>query len=440
MKIAVIGTGYVGLVTGVGFAEKGNQVICVDNNQTKLEMLRSGKSPIWEKGLDELLTKNLKTKTITFTDDLKYAVEQSEIIFLCLPTPPKEDGSADLSYVITVSREIAQHIKDYRIIINKSTVPVGSTEIVRNHLLEYNQDCNFDVVSNPEFLKEGNAVLDFMEPERVVIGTSSNQARNKLVELYLPFVKDKDQILLMDEKSAELTKYAANAFLATKITFINQIADLCNINNANVELVAKGVGLDSRIGPKFLKAGIGYGGSCFPKDVSALIKYSDSIGYDFSILKQVQAENTKRKTKPIQKLIELYGDTFSKLKVGIWGLAFKPETDDVREAPSTYIIRELIHNQAQSVIAYDPVAIESFQTFANLEDEYKTQIQYTTNQYEVLDNIDILIICTEWEDFKQADRTILAEKLKGKLVFDGRNIWEPEEMLELGIEYYSVGR
>lgn len=440
MNIAVIGTGYVGLVTGIGFAEKGNQVICVDNNQAKLEMLRSGKSPIWEKGLDELIVKNLAQGTISFTDNLQSAVEQSEIIFLCLPTPPREDGSADLSYVITVSKEISRYIKDYRIIVNKSTVPVGSTEIVRNHLLEYNQDCNFDVVSNPEFLKEGNAVLDFMEPERVVIGTSSNQARQKLVELYKPFVKNEDQILLMDEKSAELTKYAANSFLATKITFINQIADLCDINGANVDLVGKGVGLDSRIGTKFLKAGIGYGGSCFPKDVSALIKYSDGIGYDFSILKQVQSENTKRKIKPIHKLTELYGEDFSHLKFGIWGLAFKPETDDVREAPSAYIIKELLDKKSNSVVAFDPVAIDSFKEFANLDNEYKSQIQFTINQYEVLDDIDVLIICTEWNEFKQADRGIIANKLKGKTVFDGRNIWEPEEMLELGISYHSIGR
>jgi len=440
MKIAVIGTGYVGLVTGIGFAEKGNQVICVDNNQVKLDVLRSGKSPIWEKGLDELIVKNSDSGNIVFTDDLQYAVEESEIIFLCLPTPPREDGSADLSYVITVSKEIARHIKEYRIIVNKSTVPVGSTEIVRNHLLEYNKDCNFDVVSNPEFLKEGNAVLDFMEPERVVIGTSSNQARQKLVELYLPFVQNEEQILLMDEKSSELTKYAANSFLATKITFINQIADLCELNNADVELVAKGIGLDSRIGPKFLKAGIGYGGSCFPKDVSALIKYSDGVGYDFSILKQVQAENTRRKIKPIHKLVELYGDDFSSLKVGVWGLAFKPETDDVREAPSAYIIRELMDKKAKSVLAFDPVAMDSFREFANLEDEYKSRIDFVSSQYEVLDDIDVLIICTEWDEFRSADRTILADKLKGKVVFDGRNIWRPEEMLELGIKYYSVGR
>lgn len=440
MKIAVIGTGYVGLVTGIGFAEKGNQVICVDNNQAKLDVLRSGKSPIWEKGLDELIVKNLESGNIVFTDDLQYAVEESEIIFLCLPTPPQEDGSADLSYVITVSKEIARHIKEYRIIVNKSTVPVGSTEIVRNHLLEYNKECNFDVVSNPEFLKEGNAVLDFMEPERVVIGTSSNQARQKLVELYLPFVQNEEQILLMDEKSSELTKYAANSFLATKITFINQIADLCELNNADVELVAKGMGLDSRIGPKFLKAGIGYGGSCFPKDVSALIKYSDGVGYDFSILKQVQAENTRRKIKPIHKLVELYGDDFSSLKVGVWGLAFKPETDDVREAPSAYIIRELLDKKAKSVIAFDPVAMDSFREFANLEEEYKSRIDFVSSQYEVLEDIDVLIICTEWDEFRSTDRTILADKLRGKVVFDGRNIWDPEEMLELGIKYYSVGR
>lgn len=440
MKVAVIGTGYVGLVTGIGFAEKGNQVICVDNNQAKLDVLRSGKSPIWEKGLDELIVKNLDSGNIVFTDDLQYAVEESEIIFLCLPTPPREDGSADLSYVITVSKEIARHIKEYRIIVNKSTVPVGSTEIVRNHLLEYNKDCNFDVVSNPEFLKEGNAVLDFMEPERVVIGTSSNQARQKLVELYLPFVQNENQILLMDEKSSELTKYAANSFLATKITFINQIADLCELNNADVELVAKGIGLDSRIGSKFLKAGIGYGGSCFPKDVSALIKYSDGIGYDFSILKEVQAENTRRKIKPIHKLVELYGDDFSSLKFGVWGLAFKPETDDVREAPSTYIIRELMEKKAKSVLAFDPVAMDSFREFANLEDEYKSKIDFVSSQYEVLEDVDVLIICTEWDEFRSTDRTILADKLRGKVVFDGRNIWRPEEMLELGIKYYSVGR
>jgi len=440
MKIAVIGTGYVGLVTGIGFAEKGNQVICVDNNQAKLDVLRSGKSPIWEKGLDELIVKNSDSGNIVFTDDLQYAVEESEIIFLCLPTPPREDGSADLSYVITVSKEIARHIKEYRIIVNKSTVPVGSTEIVRNHLLEYNKDCNFDVVSNPEFLKEGNAVLDFMEPERVVIGTSSNQARQKLVELYLPFVQNENQILLMDEKSSELTKYAANSFLATKITFINQIADLCELNNADVELVAKGIGLDSRIGSKFLKAGIGYGGSCFPKDVSALINYSDGIGYDFSILKEVQAENTRRKIKPIHKLVELYGDDFSSLKFGVWGLAFKPETDDVREAPSAYIIRELMEKKSKSVLAFDPVAMDSFREFANLEDEYKSRIDFVSSQYEVLDDIDVLIICTEWDEFRNADRAILADKLKGKVVFDGRNIWRPEEMLELGIKYYSVGR
>ncbi|NBP58064.1 UDP-glucose/GDP-mannose dehydrogenase family protein [bacterium] len=260
------------------------------------------------------------------------------------------------------------------------------------------------------------------------------------MELYLPFVQNEEQILLMDEKSSELTKYAANSFLATKITFINQIADLCELNNADVELVAKGMGLDSRIGSKFLKAGIGYGGSCFPKDVSALIKYSDGVGYDFSILKQVQAENTRRKIKPIHKLVELYGDDFSSLKVGVWGLAFKPETDDVREAPSAYIIRELLDKKAKSVIAFDPVAMDSFREFANLEEEYKSRIDFVSSQYEVLEDIDVLIICTEWYEFRSADRTILADKLRGKVVFDGRNIWDPEEMLELGIKYYSVGR
>lgn len=439
MTITIIGTGYVGLVTGIGFAEKGNTVICVDNNQDKLDLLKQGISPIWEKGLSELLAKNIQNQTISFSDDLAGSVKSSEIIFLCLPTPPKEDGSADLSHVVAVAKEMSTHLDEYKIIVNKSTVPVGSTDLIKTYLLEQNQNAKFDVVSNPEFLREGNAIEDFLNPERVVVGTSSNTAKAKMLELYKPFVADESQILLMDEKSSELTKYAANSFLATKITFINQIASLCELNGANVEMIAKGVGLDSRIGSKFLQAGIGYGGSCFPKDVSALIKYSDYIGYDFSILKSVQKENLIQKLKPVEKVTEIFGEDLSGLAISIWGLAFKPETDDIRESPSIYIIQELLQRKAK-IKAFDPIAISNVQKFTDFEDKYSNQIEYLNDKYEATKDTDCLLICTDWQEFKDTDLEVLKSQMKQKYIFDGRNIFDKYKMLELGFDYYSIGR
>lgn len=431
-SIAVIGTGYVGLVTGTCLAEKGNAVICVDNNQDKLNKLKSGVIPIYEPGLEDLVLKNVRDQNLSFTDDVEYAVKNSEIIFFCLPTPPKEDGSADLKYVEQVSESIGKYIDVYKVIVNKSTVPVGTTNRIEEILSQFIHS-EFDVVSNPEFLREGVAVWDFMKPERVVIGTDSPKAQKIMVDLYRPFVEDDYRILVMDARSSEMTKYAANAFLATKISFINEIANVCELVGADVEQVANGMGMDTRIGHQFLKAGIGYGGSCFPKDVKALQNIAQSNNYNFKILSSVIDVNNLQRNKIIEKLHQLFGKDFSGKRVAIWGLAFKPNTDDLREAPALTIIPGLT-DLGVKVQAFDPVAMPAMQQYYNLP------IEYGGDKYEVLNQADALIILTEWDEFVSPDFEIMEKTMRAPVIIDGRNVYDPNAMSEIGFTYLSIGR
>jgi UDPglucose 6-dehydrogenase len=436
MNIAVVGTGYVGLVTGTCFADSGNRVICVDNDQNKLKALNKGKIPIYEPGLATLFERSTKEKRLTFTDNLQEAVEHAEIIFLCLPTPPGADGQADLQYVLQVAEDIGGIIKDYKIIVNKSTVPVGTADKVREKIANLT-DVEFDVVSNPEFLREGAAVDDFLRPERVVIGTSSQKAAEKMQLLYEPFVRSGNPIIVMDQRSSELTKYAANSLLATKITFMNEVANLCERVGANVDNVRRGLGTDSRIGKRFLFAGIGYGGSCFPKDVQALDYTSDYMGYQFSILKSVMDVNNKQKTSIIRKMEEYYGDELKNKNIGMWGLAFKPETDDVREAPSLYIADELL-KIGVNLRAYDPEATKNFKQ--TLGKHKSSKINFVNSPLDAIDGVDALIICTEWNEFRRPDFTWFQEKMKTPVIFDGRNLYDLERAKEAKLTYYSVGR
>jgi UDPglucose 6-dehydrogenase len=433
-KIAVIGTGYVGLVAGTCFAETGNHVICVDVDEEKVKKLSSGIMTIFEPGLEVLFKRNLREERLRFTTDLKIAVEQSELIFLALPTPPSEDGSADLKYVISAAKEIGKLLNGYKIIVNKSTVPVGTAEKVRDAVAEYAKH-EFDVVSNPEFLREGVAVDDFLKPERVVIGSSSPKATELMKQLYEPFVRQGNPILVMDERSAELTKYAANAMLALKISFMNEVANLCERVGANVDMVRRGIGTDSRIGKQFLYAGVGYGGSCFPKDVQALIKTSEEYHYDFKILKSVEAVNHAQKHTIIKKMEAYFGGS-EKLKgkrFALWGLSFKPNTDDIREAPSLVVIEELLKRGA-SLAAFDPEAIE------NVRKLYDGKIIFTASQYDALVDADALIIVTEWNEFRNPDFNKIKRTLKEPLIFDGRNVYDIEKMKQLGFKYFSIGR
>jgi len=433
-KIAVIGTGYVGLVAGTCFAETGNHVICVDVDEEKVKKLSSGIMTIFEPGLEVLFKRNLREERLHFTTDLKIAVEQSELIFLALPTPPSEDGSADLKYVISAAKEIGKLLNGYKIIVNKSTVPVGTAEKVRDAVAEYAKH-EFDVVSNPEFLREGVAVDDFLKPERVVIGSSSPKATELMKQLYEPFVRQGNPILVMDERSAELTKYAANAMLALKISFMNEVANLCERVGANVDMVRRGIGTDSRIGKQFLYAGVGYGGSCFPKDVQALIKTSEEYHYDFKILKSVEAVNHAQKHTIIKKMEAYFGGS-EKLKgkrFALWGLSFKPNTDDIREAPSLVVIEELLKRGA-SLAAFDPEAVE------NVRKLYDGKIIFTASQYDALVDADALIIVTEWNEFRNPDFNKIKRTLKEPLIFDGRNVYDIEKMKQLGFKYFSIGR
>lgn len=432
MKIAVIGTGYVGLVGGTCFAESGNDVLCVDNNQEKLAKLRSGSITIYEPGLEVLFERNTKEGRLKFTDSVEEAVEFAEIIFLALPTPPMEDGSADLQYVLAVAEQIGKCLKDYRVIVNKSTVPVGTADKVRDKIKEFT-DVEFDVVSNPEFLREGAAVMDFMKPDRVVVGTRSERARKQMEKLYKPFVMSGNPIIFMDERSSELTKYAANSFLATKISFMNEIANLCELVGADVDRVRAGVGSDERIGKRFLFAGVGYGGSCFPKDVSALFKTSKAYNYDFKILDAVMEVNVLQKHILVQKLENYYGSDLSKLTFAIWGLAFKPNTDDIREAPALTIIAELIKRGAK-IKAYDPEAMEQVAKYTDLD------IEMVGNRYEALEGADALCVVTEWNEFRSPDYDKIKSLLKRPVIFDGRNIFDLNQMRELGFYYNSIGR
>jgi len=432
MKIAVVGSGYVGLVTGTCFAETGNTVTCIDIDQKKVDMLRGGKIPIYEPGLDLLFDRNTKQDRLRFTTNLEEGIKGAQVIFLALPTPPGEDGSADLKYILKVANDLGSILTEYAVIVDKSTVPVGTAEKVVNAIAK-NATVDFDVVSNPEFLREGVAVDDFMKPDRVVIGTQSKKAMEIMDQLYEPLVRQGNPIIFMDEKSAELTKYAANSFLATKITFMNEIANLCELLGADVDMVRKGIGTDSRIGQRFLFSGIGYGGSCFPKDVQALAKSAKDVDYDFSILNAVMNINQSQKTKLVPKIKDYFGGSIKGKTIAMWGLAFKPNTDDVREAPALANIDELI-NEGAKVIAFDPEAME------NIKTEIGDKITYAENQYEALEGADALLIATEWPVFRAPDFDKIKSLLNNNVVFDGRNLYKNSEMKKNGLEYYSIGR
>ena len=431
-KIAVIGTGYVGLVTGTCFAETGNQVVCVDIDREKVERMRMGEIPIYEPHLDVLFERNIKAGRLSFTKDLSQGIRDAEIIFLALPTPPGEDGSADLSYILGVADQLGNLMEDYKVIVDKSTVPVGTAEKVHERIAK-NSKFPFDVVSNPEFLREGFAVDDFMKPDRVVIGTSSSRAQKIMEQLYKPFVRQGNPIIFMDEKSAELTKYAANSFLATKITFMNEIANFCEIVGADVDKVRIGIGSDDRIGKRFLFPGIGYGGSCFPKDVQALVNSGKDNDFSFEILKAVMAVNEGQKTVLIPKIKNYFRGNLSGKKIAIWGLAFKPDTDDIREAPALYVIDALL-KEGVVISAYDPEAMNNVRTVLG------DTISYAENEYAALESADALVICTEWGVFRNPDFTKIGQLLKDKVVFDGRNLFDADEMNEKGFYYNSIGR
>ncbi|WP_199118650.1 UDP-glucose/GDP-mannose dehydrogenase family protein [Pedobacter sp. ASV28] len=432
MKIAVIGTGYVGLVTGTCLAETGNTVICVDIVEEKVNKMKAGQLPIYEPGLDVLFQRNIAQDRLSFTTDLAAGIKDAQIIFMALPTPPGGDGAADLSYILGAAKDIAKLITDYKVIVNKSTVPVGTADKVAA-VFAANTNIEVDVVSNPEFLREGVAVDDFMKPDRVVIGTRSEKATKLMGELYAPYVRQGNPIYFMDERSSELTKYAANSFLATKITFMNEVANLCEIVGADVDMVRKGIGSDDRIGKRFLFPGIGYGGSCFPKDVQALEKAAVEHNYDFKILKAVMDVNEKQKTVLTDKLFAYYKGELKGKKFALWGLAFKPETDDIREAPALYIIKDLLEAGAE-VTVFDPEAI------SNVKALLGDKIRYAEDQYQALEGADALLIATEWSVFRNPDFEKMESVLKNKVIFDGRNLFDLQKMIDLGYYYNSIGR
>lgn len=442
MKIAVIGTGYVGLVTGTCFAESGNIVTCVDIDEKKIKKLSSGKVTIYEPGLEKIFERNTKEDRLVFTTSLEEGLKDARVVFLALPTPPNGDGGADLKYVLGVAKDIGALLNkgDYKVIVDKSTVPVGTAEKVHDAILTglkkrniENPESLFDVVSNPEFLREGVAVEDFMKPNRVVIGSSSEKANKIMHELYAPFVRQGNPIIYMDERSAELTKYAANSFLATKISFMNEIAQLCEKLHADVDMVRKGIGADDRIGKRFLFSGIGYGGSCFPKDVQALSKSAAEKDYDFRILNAVMDVNENQKVHLIPKILDFFKDDIKGKKFALWGLAFKPNTDDIREAPSLKIIEELTSRGAE-ICAYDPEAME------NVTQLIGDKISYAENQYDALEDADALIIATEWNEFRTPDFNKMKSLLKNHVIFDGRNLFELYQMEECNFHYVSIGR
>ena len=433
MNIAVVGTGYVGLVTGTCFAETGNKVICVDIDTQKVERMRNGEVPIYEPGLEVLFERNTRRDRLKFTTDLAEAVEDAEVIFLALPTPPGEDGSADLSYILGVAEELSDLIRDYKVIVDKSTVPVGTSEKVHARLAKNLDESLFDVISNPEFLREGVAVDDFLKPDRVVIGTSSERAQEIMKRLYDPFVRQGNPIIFMDERSAEMTKYAANSYLATRISFMNEIANLCEKAGANVDMVRIGIGSDSRIGKRFLFPGIGYGGSCFPKDVQALARTAEEFEYDFNILNAVMGVNTRQRLKLADRVIDHYNGKLSDKTFAFWGLAFKPNTDDIREAPALYIIERLL-NAGAKIKAFDPEAMD------NVKAVFGDQVQFCEDQYEALIEADALIICTEWAVFRTPSFQVMKELLKAPIIFDGRNLYDLESLRKIGFTYSSIGR
>lgn len=432
MKIAVVGTGYVGLVTGTCFAETGNDVVCVDVDASKVEKLKKGKITIYEPGLDILFDRNTKEGRLKFTTDLAEGIAGAEVIFLALPTPPGEDGSADLKYILGVADHLGKIMTQYAVIVDKSTVPVGTSEKV-HAAVAANASVPFDVVSNPEFLREGVAVDDFMKPDRVVIGTESDRAKAIMERLYAPLVRQGNPVIFMDKRSAEMTKYAANAFLAMKITFMNEIANLCERAGADVDSVRKGIGTDSRIGKRFLFAGIGYGGSCFPKDVQALGKTASEYDYDFKILKSVMSVNEKQKTKLVPQMKTYFNNDLKGKTIAMWGLAFKPHTDDIREAPALYNIKALRRAGAK-VVVFDPEAMD------NIRQVVGKKVKYAKSLYEAVEGADALMIMTEWPAFRTPDFDRLSASLKNKVIFDGRNLYELSEMEKLGYDYFSIGR
>jgi UDPglucose 6-dehydrogenase len=432
MKLAVVGTGYVGLVTGTCFAETGNTVTCIDIDTEKVKNLSEGKLPIFERGLDSLVNKNIKHGRLSFTTNLEEGIRDAKVIMLALPTPPGEDGSADLQHILMVADELGGLLKEYTVVVNKSTVPVGTAEQVRERIAR-NTKIEFDVVSNPEFLREGLAVEDFMKPERVVIGTQSERARKIMEQLYAPFTRQGNPLIFMDERSSELTKYAANAFLATKITFMNEIANLCERVGADVDLIRKGIGADSRIGKRFLFAGIGYGGSCFPKDVQALTRSAHQAGYEFTILNSVMSVNERQKVKLVEMMEKFFKDGLKGKQIAVWGLSFKPHTDDIREAPALYII-ELLLKKGARVRVHDPEAM------ANVKRAIGGKVEYGNEPYDILKAADALVIATEWPEYRTPDFDQMGALMKQKVIFDGRNLYDLNTIRELGFTYFSIGR
>ena len=437
MKISVVGTGYVGLVSGTCFAETGIDVICVDIDESKIQKLNNGQIPIYEPGLKDIYQRNVDKGRLTFSTDIKSSLKDTDAIFIAVGTPPDEDGSADLKYVLNVAREIGRNIDHYMVIVTKSTVPVGTSTKVKQAIQEElkirGEDIPFDVASNPEFLKEGNAVEDFLKPDRIIVGTESPKAEKVMRKLYKPFLLNGHPIIFMDILSSEMTKYTANAMLATKISFMNDIANLCEIVGADVNSVRKGIGSDNRIGNKFIYPGTGYGGSCFPKDVQALIRTADENKYSLDILKAVEAVNYRQKSVLFNKIKNHFKNDLKGKKFGLWGLAFKPKTDDMREAPSLVIINHLL-NEGAEVVAYDPVAMEEGKRILG------DTISFANDEYEACIDVDALIIVTEWSEFRIPNFKVLKKLMKSHVIFDGRNIYEPEEMNELNIVYYSIGR
>ncbi len=437
MKISVVGTGYVGLVSGACFAETGVDVVCVDVEERKINLLKNGQIPIYEPGLESIYKRNVEKGRLSFSTNLKESLTDAEAVFIAVGTPPGEDGSADLKYVLGVAREIGRLMDHYLVVVTKSTVPVGTSRKVKSAIAEElkkrNVNIPFDVASNPEFLKEGSAVEDFLRPDRIVIGVESPKAEKTMRRLYKPFLLNGHPILIMDIASSEMTKYAANAMLATKISFMNDVANLCELVGADVSMVRKGIGSDARIGNKFIYPGTGYGGSCFPKDVQALIRTADEHGHSLDILKAVESVNYRQKSVLIEKIKSHFGPDLKGLRFGIWGLSFKPKTDDMREAPSLVIIDHLLKEGA-SVVAYDPVAIEEAKHILG------DRIAFAKDEYDVCIDANALIIVTEWPEFRTPNFRVIEKLMKSKTIFDGRNIYEPEDMLEVKFNYYSIGR
>ena len=439
MNIGVIGSGYVGLVTGACFADMGHNVICVDTDSKKIDMLNSGEIPIWEPGLDALIKRNARDGRISFTMDLKYAVDQSQVLFIAVGTPPGEDGSADLQYVLAVAEGIAQHMNSYKVIVDKSTVPVGTADLVNNTIKDVltnrGKDVSYDVVSNPEFLKEGAAIEDFMKPDRIVVGSDSTKAINIMKDVYASFNLSSDRMITMSARSAEMTKYAANAMLATKISFINEIANLCERYGADVMEVRHGIGSDSRIGYKFIYPGVGYGGSCFPKDIKALIHMANEKGFEPKILNAVEARNSQQKEYIVHKVLSHFGDDLRGIKLAIWGLSFKPNTDDMREAPSQIVTKMLLEKGAQLSV-YDPIAMNEAKRVIGEPEA----LEYCESQYDAIIGSDALILLTEWHQFRNPDFEKIKQDLRTAVIFDGRNQYNPESLMEAGFTYYGIGR